>query len=105
MLDRCSFTFPLSVFMFVRLKAPYWTDIAPKPVGTRDSSLAEKAGLGECPKKRGSPRKIELRQIIRDIISFNTRQSVGSSQKPSFYDFYYIACAVTSNNVPGPMAG
>jgi hypothetical protein len=46
------------------------------------------------PQEKGIPRRIELR---RDIISFNTRQSVGSSQKPSFYDFYYIACAVTSN--------
>ena len=45
------------------------------------------------PQEKGIPRRIELGQ------RHNTGQSVGSSQKPSFYDFYYIACAVTSNNM------
>ena len=42
------------------------------------------------PQEKGIPRRIELR---RDTIQDN----LSVAPKPSFYGFYYIACAVTSN--------
>jgi hypothetical protein len=69
-------------------------DIAPKPVGTRNSSLVEKAGLGECPQEKGIPRRIELRQETQ------YKTICRSLPKPWFHDLYYIACAVTSNTSP-----
>jgi hypothetical protein len=48
---------------YVRLKAPHWTGYSSKVrrdwkqvIGRKLAhTIAEKAGLGECPKKRGSP--------------------------------------------------
>jgi hypothetical protein len=56
---------------------------------------AVKTGLGERPKKRGSPEKLELRRIIIRV-NIQDILSVASNNHHS-NDLYYIACAVTSN--------
>ena len=44
------------------------------------------------PQEKGIPRRIELREETQ------YKTICRSLPKPSFYDFYYIACAVTSNS-------
>jgi hypothetical protein len=68
----------------VRLKAPHWSGYSSvvgrdwkQLIGRKPAhNTAVKTGLGETPPERGIPRRIELRQIM----SFNTRHSVGGSK-------------------------